>query len=154
MAIVDILENIQSALAQSSAIALYCAEKFGSEYEVWLGINLQNPPQKDSEHAAPTIIISNVDGSERNDTRGSWQIQIRLGVVDQEIMSDDKKKTYRGFVRCIELAQIIEDTILLLPYKTSVSSQTIPNEVFPLFEMKIVVNIDRITPMRGVSRKA
>lgn len=145
------LETLRNILRDSAEIAAYCQAKYSKKHSVFVGLNPQNPPRKEDN---PSLSIIGVK-IERAGTREKISLTIGICVEKAELADSTVNgvttKSYEGFLEAEELREKVEKAVIdarkfLLP-KTE--SETIQNEIFPLFTTSTTISIEEVIPSRS-----
>jgi len=145
------LETLRDVLRDSAEIAAYCQAKYSKKHSVFIGLNPQNPPRKEDN---PSLSIIGVR-IERAGTRE--KISMTIGIcVEKDNLADSTAngvttKTYEGFLEAEELREKVERAVIdarkfLLP---KIESESIQNEIFPLFTTSTTISIEEVIPSRS-----
>jgi len=145
------LETLRDVLRDSAEIAAYCQAKYSKKHSVFIGLNPQNPPRKEDN---PSLSIIGVR-IERAGTRE--KISMTIGIcVEKDNLADSTAngvttKTYEGFLDAEELREKVERAVIdarkfLLP---KIESESIQNEIFPLFTTSTTISIEEVIPSRS-----
>ena len=145
------LETLRDILRDSAEIAAYCQAKYSKKHSVFIGLNPQNPPRKEDN---PSLSIIGVR-IERAGTRE--KISMTIGIcVEKDNLADSTAngvttKTYEGFLEAEELREKVERAVIdarkfLLP---KIESESIQNEIFPLFTTSTTISIEEVIPSRS-----
>jgi hypothetical protein len=144
----QLIEQIRTALADDAAITAWCTEQFGKAQTVFIDVDEQHPPDPASDY--PAIVVLGL-GQVRGDSQReiSWELEIGVGVVNEEIVSAGNTRIMTGFCQAETLRELAEDAI----YRAGIGGVTTRAEsgsasFFPLFISGSVIPITQLKPNR------
>lgn len=152
------IETLRLVLRDSEDVKNFCNQKYGKLHTVYVGINPQNPPVAEN---APCLVIIAVK-TERQISLEKRYIGIGI-MVNRDIIAENvitisnspivQQKDYvvQGFLEAEELREKVQDAIVKSKkfLKPQFDSESIPNEVFPIFTTTTNLVIDEVISSRS-----
>lgn len=150
MSIREDLTTLEEVLANSTEITAFCQSKYGRKQTIFVGMNMQNPPNKDS---APSITIV---GVKTNKVGRVAKYSFGIGIIVERATITEKNTpvkaiTMEGFIEAEELREIVEDSVIDSHkfLKPSIDSETIQNEIFPIFTTMTTIIVEEVISSTG-----
>lgn len=138
----DIYDIVVDLLADDAAITAYCQAQYATDHKVYLGVNVQNPPDQSD---CPFIVIYGIY-RDRNAQPGFYQFTLDFAVYIAQAAEDtvDNKVTLRGIKEVEALRQLAEDA--LFEKKTGLGRLEADGEtdmeiIYPLFRADTLLKI-------------
>jgi len=106
----ELIEQIKVALAGDDLIRTWCVENFGRVHTVCIDLDENNPPSPANDY--PIIVVTELRQGRGGSVRElSWELEMGVGVVNEEIAVSDNVKTMTGFVQSQTLRELAENAI-------------------------------------------
>lgn len=148
--VTEIITAISKAIAGSEEISSWCADEYGKTHTVFVGQNMQKPA---TDESCPAVIFPHFARAPLDDQHTNYVVEIIVMVKDEELPVVDSEYTnlvtMTGFVNVAHLAELVAREIVKLPHKVDASTESIPNQVWPIFTHSVIVSIEKNTPLRG-----
>jgi hypothetical protein len=144
----QLIEQIRTALADDAAVTAWCVEHFGKSHTVFIDVDERQPPDPSTDYPAIVVTgLSQVRGDSHRDL--AWELEIGVGVVNEEIVESGNTKTMTGFCQAETLRELAENAI----YRAGIGSVTTRAEsgsasFFPLFISGSVIPITTLKTTR------
>ena len=131
----QVLAAYASAIAESSAIAGWCQNRYGQPLHVQVGEDGSNPP----EGPWPMVVLTpgtspSTEGEDN--VQFSLQVEIDWIIEDAEISETANIKAYEGVYRCDDLGRLIFDELRAMTSSvdlSQVSYSVVATAAYPLF---------------------
>lgn len=138
--IIEIYNIVTGLLANNSRINDFCVSKYAQGLNVYLGINLKDPP---SHENAPFCAIY---GETRNSGNGeySYTLDIATYIAQSAIDTTSNVIELRGMKEVEELRQIVENVLLAAKTglgKIETDGETDMECIYPLFRADTLIKI-------------
>lgn len=149
MGIKEVLENFRDVLKDRAEIKSYCQGKFQKDHKVFLGVDPKNPP---AESDFPALAIVGIKVVERGQSRIKYSVAIGVLVKGgKEPQVSGNSSTHEAFVQAEELNELAEEAIIKSQkfMKVSPNSESVPNELFPLFTTITYLLVEQLVSSRG-----
>ncbi len=106
----ELIEQITSAFAGDDLIRNWCIQTFGRAHTVYIDIDENNPPKPDVDY--PVIAVTGLRQIRGLSIRElSWELDIGVGVVNEEVLSDGNARIMTGFGQAHALREMAENAI-------------------------------------------
>lgn len=144
----QLIAQIRTALADDKSITAWCVEQFGKAHTVFIDVDERHPPDPEKDYPAIAVTgLSQVRGDSQRDL--AWELEIGVGVVNEEILESGNTKTMTGFCQAETLRELAENAI----YRAGIGSVTTRAEsgsasFFPLFISGSVIPITQLKSTR------
>lgn len=148
MTAAELLIALREALAGDAELESWCMERFGRAPTIALGVDEENPPQKDEY---PLVAIIDLSQSRGNlQPKNTWEVHLGVGVVNNTVEITGNRKTYPGMLQAEEMRVLAENAIYrsrLAP--TSTVSDTYSISSYPLFVSHTYVTFTGLRSSEG-----
>lgn len=153
MQVNEVLEKIRDFLADDNQIKAWCQAQYNKDQTVWLGTNINMPPDS---YSMPAIVIDSVFERSQFGTRSSFKVLIGLLLNDDRKNSQLGKVTFLGFLNCEKFREEVQKSILraqkTLKAKIEFSDGgTFTNAVFPIWSGKMAVYVEYLVPANRIA---
>lgn len=107
---IELIDHIAAVLSGDDLVRAWCIQTFGKAHTVYIDVDENNPPKPEDDY--PVIVVTGL-----RQTRGvsvreiSWELEIGVGVVNDEITVDGNVKTMTGFGQAHALRELAENAI-------------------------------------------
>lgn len=131
--VLELIEQIKRALADDALISAWCVQEFGRAHTVFVDVDENNPPVPANDF--PAIVVTGLNQVRGDAVRElSWELEIGVGIVNEEIAISGNVKTLTGFGQVQALRELAENAI----YRAGFGSVTTRAEsgsasYYPLF---------------------
>jgi len=148
MTSVQIMETIRNALAADSALLAWSQAQFGKLPTIYLGIDERKPPPADEFPIVSLTGITFLQGEGAREIVG--QIDLGVGVLQEEIISSGQMRTFKGLLQAEELRALAEDTLyrLKLPGALDSRAETAAVSAYPLFISYSILTLSSLKTTR------
>ena len=107
---IELLERIKTILADDGMIRNWCLQNFGRVHTVCIDLDENNPPNPAEDY--PIIVVTGINQNRGDSARVfSWDLEIGVGVVNEEISIDENTRVMTGFGQAHALRELAEDAI-------------------------------------------
>jgi len=107
---IGLIEQIKTVLASDEYIRGWCVQEFGRVHTVFVDIDEKNPPVPGEDY--PVIIITGLNQTRGDNVRDiSWEVELGVGVVNEDIAVDGNTKSLTGFGQVQALRELAENAI-------------------------------------------
>lgn len=148
MTTAELLERIKTALSSDAALTSWCQQTFGKSQTVCMDIDENNPPDPETDYPIIAVIsIRQIRGDSVREI--SWELELGVGVVQEEIVTDGNSKTLTGFIQAETLRELAEDAL----YRSRIADISSRGETgsashYPLFISGAVIPIKTLKSNR------
>lgn len=148
MNVSELLEELATVLENDSILIDKSTNLFGERHNVFLGYNLQTPPDKSQ---MPAIVIDSVQKRMVSEGRSTFIIVLGVLNADETITSSGNKIVCNGFLSNEKFREEICKAILRNQKKFKAKlafsdGGTFHNLVFPVFSSTIYTNFEYMIP--------
>lgn len=153
MMVNEFLEKLRDFLASDAQIKTWCQAEYAKDQTVWLGTNINMPPDS---YSMPAIVIDSIFERTQIGTRASFKVLIGLLLKDDRKTESVGKSTFHGFLNCEKFRDEVQKSILrgqrTLKAKIEFSDGgTFTNTVFPLWSGKMAVYVEYLVPANRIA---
>lgn len=145
---IELIEQIKAALAGDDLIRAWCIQTFGRAHTVFIDVDENNPPKPEDDY--PVIAVTGLSQMRGVSVRElSWELELGVGVVNDEISVDGNARVMTGFGQAHALRELAENAIYRVGLG-DVSSRVESGIVsyYPLFISGSVIPIKILKPNR------
>jgi len=154
----EIITLIRDAIASDLALSAWCVSKYGNTPTIYVGINIDNPPESENY---PLVIIEEITEARGNaQNMMSWIVSIGCGIIDDTIVDATVKvdtttvsttKTFSGVADVEAFREKVEDILKSSRFaKLSFNTESIPINLYPEFNSFTFVTVEQIATRRRV----
>ena len=106
----ELLEQIKTVLIGDDLMTAWCIQNFGRAQTIFMDIDENNPPVPDEDY--PVIVVTDIRQIRGDSVRDlSWELEIGVGVVNDEISVDGNARTMTGFIQAQALRELAENAL-------------------------------------------
>ncbi|SDU38318.1 hypothetical protein [Desulfobacula phenolica] len=144
----ELIEQIRIALSKDSVLTEWCQQTFGKTQTVCIDIDEKNPPEPETDY--PVVAVTSIRQVRGDSAREiSWELEIGVGVIDEEIITNGNCRTMAGFIKAETLRELAEDAL----YRARIASLDSNSEsgsisLYPLFISGSVIPIKTLKSNR------
>lgn len=144
----ELIEQVTSAFAGDDLIRNWCIQTFGRAHTVYIEFDAKNLPKPDVDYPVIAVIgLSQIRGLSIREL--SWELDIVVGVKNEEVLSVGNARIMTGFGQVNALREMAENAIYRVGLG-DVSSivESFSRSDYPLFVSESIIPIKILKPNR------
>lgn len=144
----ELIEQIKDVLSSDANITTWCEQTFGKKHLVCIDIDENRPPDPVEDY--PVIIITDIRQVRGDSNREkTWEVDIGVGVMQENIEIKDNTRTLTGFVQAETFRELAEDALYKAGIvKLNTNSETGSISCYPLFISGSTILVSILKSMR------